>query len=242
MRAICRGRGVYSSDLAERLGPRLNELAGTAPDADGEGRRVRLIALLETSIELLPPDLKLVARVAFGLDARARQRFLRDRLDWLATLIERDARTVRRRLEEAIDLMGEAIDIASPGWYYASVNTLLRLGGPAPEFCEERRVVACGAGRMPVNDSRFNCYSQVPYYAFVPSCRCDEFGLRVHFYGTAVPRALWLMDGVSPGLIERPVMGLRSVEIDSLGLAEVRFTGLQVGSGYGVRWELHRIP
>lgn len=237
---ICRGRGLYSSDLAERLGPRLNELTGAAVDSEGEGRRARVVALLETGIELLPPDLKLVARVAFGLDDRARQRFLRDRLNWLATLMERDTRTVRRRLEEALDLLDEAIDIASPGWHYASVDILLRLGGSAPEVHEKRRAVARGGGHvrpLPCNDSRFSRCPPLLYYAFVPSCRCDEFRLRIHFSGETHPRTLWLMDGMSPGLIDRPADDLRRVEIDSLGLAEVRLTKLQVGWGYGVRWE-----
>ncbi|MFC5744617.1 hypothetical protein [Actinomadura rugatobispora] len=108
LRMLCRGRGVYASDLTARLGPLLKEHLGNA--RGDHGSRARLIAMLTPQIEALPQDLALVARVALGLHEGTRQRFLRDRLDWLAGRMARDARTVRRRLDESLDLLAETIE------------------------------------------------------------------------------------------------------------------------------------
>src|SRR4051794_15286567 len=100
LRKLCRGRGLLTPDLDRVMGPALTELSGAG------GRRA-LAALLTERTESLPADLRLAARVALALHPHANQRFLSERLDWLAADSRRDIRTVRRRVEEALSLLAE---------------------------------------------------------------------------------------------------------------------------------------
>ncbi|WP_131741837.1 hypothetical protein [Actinomadura roseirufa] len=170
-RRLCRGRGVQAPDLLQRLGPRLSahlsaRLTGPpgarTPPADP---RRALLALLADLADALPDDLRTAARAALGLDPRLR--FLQERQHWLARHLERDVRTARRRVDDALALMAEALEssasrapagrggaensmAAAPGkaapskaadWYAESVQALLRLDQDAPTVHEERRIV-----------------------------------------------------------------------------------------------------
>src|SRR4051812_34779538 len=84
LRKLCRGRGVLTPHLERSVGPLLRELAG---DRDA------LAALLIARTGALPEDLRDAARAALALHPEATQRFLRERLDWLAEHLQRDART-----------------------------------------------------------------------------------------------------------------------------------------------------
>jgi hypothetical protein len=145
LRTLCRGRGVFASDLPARLGPLLEEhLGNTRGD---HGSRARLIALLAPPIEALPQDLALVARVALGLHEGTRHRFLRDRLDWLAGLMARDIRTVRRRLDESLDLLAETIEARTAR---ASAPGTARAEAPgAPRTAARPRCLGNAAHRRP---------------------------------------------------------------------------------------------
>jgi hypothetical protein len=85
----------------------------------------------------------------------AQQRFLRDRMEWLAAYVNRDERTVRRRVDEAVALLAERIGDAgwqsrraaetpSGGWHLESVRTLVRVDGSGYEVLEDRRIMATG--------------------------------------------------------------------------------------------------
>ncbi|TDD60116.1 hypothetical protein [Actinomadura rubrisoli] len=165
LRRLCKGRGVLTPDLTVRLGPLLRErMCGPSPTGRRDVARRRdvradLTAALASGLGALPQDLAVVARVALGMHDQARHRFLGDRLSWLAGESECDVRTVRRRLDESLDLLSEVIGQDSPGrpavgagagvapgsWYCASVRTLVLLDRPAPEVHEERRIVATQA-------------------------------------------------------------------------------------------------
>lgn len=148
LRFLCRGWGVHSPDLTGRLGPRLAEHLRQATDRDAEPRSA-LIAWLGALSERLPDDLREAAHAALGLEPRSR--FLHDRQSWLSHRLDREARTARRRMDEALRLLAEAIDAGGPAvpartvpdedWYLESVRTLLRLDLPAPAVQEERRIV-----------------------------------------------------------------------------------------------------
>jgi hypothetical protein len=145
-----RGRGIMASDLRERVGPYLRALAGIDPAVSQEEARRKLLAFLDELARNLPEDLRLAFSAALALDEGVRHRFLEERIRWLAARLQRDVRTARRRVDEAIRVAeasvgAQALDASDymPGrWYLAGVRTLLRLDGKQPTAIEERTVVA----------------------------------------------------------------------------------------------------
>lgn len=140
LRRLCRGRGLLTPRFEDSAGPLLR---GLAEDRDA------LTALLIARTGGLPEDLRDAARAALALHPEATQRFLRERLDWLAEHLQRDARTARRRYEEALLLLAESLEREHPAepadrpaeWHPELVRTLVRLDVPGIEVLEERTIV-----------------------------------------------------------------------------------------------------
>jgi hypothetical protein len=139
-----------SSDLLDRTGPTLGTLSGI-PDAPSENEaRRRLVTYLCDLADELPGDLSLAFRVGLGLHEDVQCRFLEERMRWLATKLDRDVRTARRRVDEAIRSAESMRAISAPsadtyaldGWYHERFRTLLYLDGAQPTALEERKVVA----------------------------------------------------------------------------------------------------
>ncbi|MER5650398.1 macro domain-containing protein [Streptosporangium sp. NPDC002524] len=100
-----RGRGVLTGTLIDRVGPLLRARAGIG-DSDGDTEVAeRLVAYLETLADTLPADLALAFRVGLALHPDAQFRFFEERMEWLGTEFDRDARTMRRRFDEAARLL-----------------------------------------------------------------------------------------------------------------------------------------
>ena len=145
-----RGRGIMASDLSERVGPNLRALAGIDPAGSQEEARRRLLAFLGELARNLPEDLRLAFSAALALDEDVRHRFLDERMRWLAARLQRDVRTARRRVDEAISFAeasagaqaSEASDYMPGRWFLARLRTLLRLDEERPTAIEERTVVA----------------------------------------------------------------------------------------------------
>jgi hypothetical protein len=155
LRELCRGRGVLGPDLPRRLGPAIAaRVGGDSPAA----QRGKVVEWLTGYLGLLPADLQLVASVGLGLHPPAEARFLGDRLQWLGEHVDREQRTVRRRLDEALtflaELMLSAEAAAGPAatstpaeeWYYSSIRTLVSLDRGDPEVIEQRTIVPTGKG------------------------------------------------------------------------------------------------
>jgi hypothetical protein len=157
LRKLCKGRGLLSPDFLIRLGPQLSQrMRESGMTEDELGQRGQVSAWFSDRLTRLPDDLSLVGRVAFGLHPAARHRFLGERVQWLASAVERDERTVRRRIDEAISLLIDCLadEETNPderaqsssgrpaGWYYGSVRSVVRLDLPEPEVLEERRITA----------------------------------------------------------------------------------------------------
>jgi hypothetical protein len=157
LKTLCRGRGLLAPDLEARVGPLLARFAALDDVPERPARRAALATWLASRADALPDDLRLVARVALGLDPRARRRLLGERLGWLASDVGRDQRTIRRRADEALRLLAELVlaqalppsKAAEPvgaaseeGWYTENLEILVRLDGPDPEVLMERRIVA----------------------------------------------------------------------------------------------------
>jgi hypothetical protein len=124
-------------------------MAGIEADGNAEEVRKRLIGLLEDLAADLPDDLRTAFAAALALREDVRFRFLDQRMEWLADRLHRDARTARRRADEAIRQVEAA---ASPpvqkaacdygDWYLARLRTLLLLDRAEPVAIEDRVLVA----------------------------------------------------------------------------------------------------
>ncbi|WJK40686.1 hypothetical protein O7608_30610 [Solwaraspora sp. WMMA2056] len=154
LRALRAGRGVSAANLSGRIGDHLRALCGTggAGRADDPAQlRERVVAELNGQARQLPDDMALAARVALGLHPQAQETHFRGRVAWLARQLGREDRTALRRINEAEELLAEAIgrelgrrsaQPAGAGWHVDRLRVLVRLDTPTMEAYEERRIVA----------------------------------------------------------------------------------------------------
>ncbi len=143
-----------AADLGERVGPVLSVVSGIDSASDPDEVRGSLIAFLDDLAAGLPGDLRLAFGAALALRDDTRHRFLEERMEWLAARLQRDVRTARRRVKEAITRV-EAAASAPPestdgfqlgDWYLARLSTVLHLDGARTTAIEERTVVAAREG------------------------------------------------------------------------------------------------
>jgi hypothetical protein len=153
LKTLCRGRGVNSGNIEHEVGPGLRALCRVAPTDPPGMLRQKLTERLNSLADLLPPDLASAARAALALDPDARQPFLAQRTDWLAGVLDRDSRTARRRMNDALAQLAEQAGalaetpstgqpMLSDDYYIEQFGALLRLDRPTPEALERRVVVA----------------------------------------------------------------------------------------------------
>lgn len=160
LKKLRKGRGVFGDNIAQRVGPELGRLCGIQDgDDESEIRRKLALRLSELSTHL-PEDLRLAFLAALSLHPDTQQRFLDERIEWLASRLHRDVRTARRRVDEAISLAtdtacnmrrgqptsGPNDNYAPGGWHLASFRVLLRMNQATPEATEEREIVAAMDG------------------------------------------------------------------------------------------------
>jgi hypothetical protein len=150
LKSLRKGRGVLAGRIGDRVGPTLRATCGVSEgDAPGAIRR-KVSARLSELAGRLPADLRLATLAAFAIDAEARLPLYQDRVHWAAVRMERDPRTVRRRVDEAINHLAElAADVPRSrpggppgGWRTTELHTVLTLDRPLPEVIERHRVVA----------------------------------------------------------------------------------------------------
>ncbi|NBH04878.1 hypothetical protein GTY80_16700 [Amycolatopsis sp. SID8362] len=119
-----------------------------AGDDDQVAIRAKVTDRLTELASHLPEDLRVAALAAFGISAEARQPLYQDRIRWAAQHLDRDPRTVRRRVDEAIEVLAELASAPSPSpaegdrWHTAALAVTMVLDQPEPEVFEQRRVVA----------------------------------------------------------------------------------------------------
>ncbi|MFJ6671982.1 hypothetical protein ACIQMJ_12815 [Actinosynnema sp. NPDC091369] len=147
LRRLRRGRGAQAARLGDEVGPALRALCGVRDTDSHAAVREKVRATLRGWSEGLPVDLRAVFVAALALDVDVAGKFLGDRERSLAVALHRDVRTVRRRVEEAIDLFAEnaAARLDPPAgeadhWHVERREALVRLDVPEPQ-CVERWVV-----------------------------------------------------------------------------------------------------
>ncbi len=151
LKALRKGRAIFTTPLADRIGPALRSTCGILEDDGTVEMRRKLSDRLRPLVESLPDDLKIALLAAFALDERARKPFYQERVHWAAITLDRDDRTVRRRIDEGIEQIAAlAVAAAEPeprrssgrGWHTEELRVTLALDQPVPEAFEFRRVIA----------------------------------------------------------------------------------------------------
>ena len=149
LKVVRRGLGLYHPDLVGRLGPGLRTVCRT--DAADPDLRGKVITTLREAAATLPADLSTAVLAALGIHPETRQLpKLEDRTGWLARRLNRDARTARRRMDDACAMLAEHLaagrrggpGAASLGWYIETGQTAMLLDTDVPTAIERRIVVA----------------------------------------------------------------------------------------------------
>jgi len=150
LKGLRKGRGLFTGRIAELVGPTLRAECGVTAGDRLVVIRQKVSARLAELAEELPADLRLAMLAAFAIHAEARQPLYQDRVLWAATRMDRDPRTVRRRVDDAIDQLAElAVGVPNGldrepagGWHTSELRVAAALDRPRPEILEQRRVVA----------------------------------------------------------------------------------------------------
>lgn len=152
LKALRKGRGLYVNNVGERVGPALRDLCRVT-EQDGLGEiRVRVAERLERLAADLPDDLRMATLAAFGMIPAARHPLYQERVGWIARQMERDPRTVRRRIDDAIHQLAERAvtryacstgpSPRPPLWHVEEIRMVLLLDHAATEVLELHRIVA----------------------------------------------------------------------------------------------------
>lgn len=107
LKSLRKGRGLFASRIDERVGPALREVCAVAEDDGPAAIRQKAADRLTELAGQLPEDLRLATRAAFAIGAEVRLPLYQDRVRWAAIRLDRDPRTVRRRVDEAITQLAE---------------------------------------------------------------------------------------------------------------------------------------
>jgi hypothetical protein len=148
LRALRKGRGVQSPTIADAVGPQLSVACGIAVGDSPADIREKLAGRLGALAKKLPQDLRAVVVAALALTPDAQGPFLQDRVQRLADQENRDVRTIRRRVDEAINMLAQQAVRAGAtpartdgdGWRVVRLESLLRMDVESP-VCFERRFI-----------------------------------------------------------------------------------------------------
>jgi hypothetical protein len=152
LKTLRKGRGLFSTNIAERVRPTLGKVCGVGrQDGPAEIRR-KVSHQLENLAYALPVDLRVAAMAAFGITQQARLPLYQDRVKWTAARINRDPRTARRRIDDAIQQLAQlaaaqlsrdtVTTLPFSPWHTIHLNLVVTLDGEQPETIEYRRIVA----------------------------------------------------------------------------------------------------
>lgn len=153
LKTLRKGRGLFVGQIGERVGPILSRMCGVvAHDGPAEIRK-KVSGRLEELAGELPEDLRLAVLAAFAIHRDARHPFYQERVRWVAQQLQRDERTARRRIDEAIERLAElaatpeisrgvAVAASAPRWHTEELKVALMADRPVPEALEFRRIIA----------------------------------------------------------------------------------------------------
>jgi len=151
LKLLRKGRGIETPDIESRVGPALRWAAGVDAGDSPVHIRSKITNHLRALVERLPGDLRLATGAAFGLEGGLRMRLYQERVSSVARTLDRDPRTVQRRINDGITRIAELAverddprpaDGVRPPWRTLELTASVVLDLPAPEVIEVRRIMA----------------------------------------------------------------------------------------------------
>jgi hypothetical protein len=150
LKSLRKGRGVQAPGVDRQVGPALREVCGIADFDGAEVVREKLQEWVLSTTATLPTDLRLAVTIPLALHGEAQHAFLSDRVAWLAQREQRDARTIRRRIdlgltrlvEAAVRPTGTTFGSSADGWHVRKFEALLRVDAATPVCLERHLIVA----------------------------------------------------------------------------------------------------
>ena len=153
LKSLRRGLGVQNPSVGRQIGDALLEISKSTPEDEADAIRANLAIELGRLIEELPSELQIIASASLNLSADVdKGLLLQERIEWLSRHLRRDARTVRRRIDEAMALLAEIAirdfswqtleaQESSAEWYTRTCRTILRIDLSNPEALDEREIL-----------------------------------------------------------------------------------------------------
>ncbi|OLF11759.1 hypothetical protein BLA60_11490 [Actinophytocola xinjiangensis] len=197
LKNLRKGRGIQAPHIVDRIGPAMRAVCAITENDDAASVRQKVAARLRDLSAKLPPDLQIGVTAAFGLDDTLHTPFYKDRLRWAEDELERNTRTVRRRIDEAIVQLAELAvhrmaanglpgqHSASSRWYNADIRQVLVLDQGSAHAMEQRRIVADEDGV-----SELDLALTVPTPDAVPGDRPTEVTIDVLYGGRLLERRM----------------------------------------------------
>ncbi|GAA4410519.1 hypothetical protein ACFQV2_03560 [Actinokineospora soli] len=184
LRRLRRGRGLQAPRIDNEIGPALRRLCGVTPSDNQAVIREKVKGKLGRLSASLPLDLRPVLIAALALDVDMAGKFLGNRVELLGRRYQRDVRTIRRWIDEAIDLVEEAaesslLDTSGGTWRLERFEALLLLDAVNPQVIERRTIVAqCDLG------DRIHCVVTPPPHR--PAADRSPEIQATHIYGAEI--------------------------------------------------------
>ncbi|HWM01109.1 MAG TPA: hypothetical protein VNP92_02115 [Actinophytocola sp.] len=150
LKSLRKGRGLLAGRIEERVGPALRAACEVT---EGDGPvviRQKVHNRLTELAEHLPDDLRLATIAAFAMRAEVQLPLYQDRVDWAAVKLDRDPRTVRRRVDDAIEQLADlaggvprrSVEQPNGYWHTTELRVAVALDRAQPEVLEQRRIIA----------------------------------------------------------------------------------------------------
>lgn len=150
LKALRKGLGIQAPNLPQHVGVLLRQVCGIeADDSPGTVRR-KVDETVRSLITRLPESQRKAARLIFGFDTPADQRYT-DRLAQLGTGADRNVRTMQRRADDVVRLIAETA-YAAPGrlthagrkdpWHTSALAVRLTFAETGAEVFETRRIIS----------------------------------------------------------------------------------------------------
>jgi hypothetical protein len=161
LKTLRRGYGIESPDLAGRVGSALRSVCGVLAEDPPATLRRKVADALAALTDRLPEDLGRMSRTALGFDGTAQERY-QQRVKDLAVQLQRDPRTVQRRIDTALLRIAELAHAEQPGhplgrrdlpWHTLRLQVSVLLEETMVEVLETRRIVAHRPGLSEIDNS-----------------------------------------------------------------------------------------
>jgi hypothetical protein len=160
LKGLRKGRGLLTPNIDEMVGPQLRVLCAITRRDDAGIIRDKLVGKLADVSRKLPADLRDAVTAALALSPEWQESLLQDRIRRLAEREKRDVRTIRRRIDDGIELLAQiavkppaASTGANAGWRVESLDSLLRMDMSTPTCFERRTIVAETNGLHHIRES-----------------------------------------------------------------------------------------